>query len=117
MDHKLHLLVRLEFDLSAARIEVRGCLTADSVKALPPVAERSRSLNPRMELTLDLRKARHIDSAALAILGCTDPQRKTTTASLPGKGRLTVLLPEVRPLCRASKVLDGMQNEERVRAA
>ena len=57
-EHRLKIVVRIEADLEAASIEVRGVVTGASLRALYVVARRTTSLLHDKELTIDLSRAR-----------------------------------------------------------
>jgi hypothetical protein len=57
-EHRLKIVVRIEADLEAASIEVRGVVTGASLRALYVVARRTTSLLHGKELTIDLSRAR-----------------------------------------------------------
>lgn len=94
MEHKLHVLVRLDADLAAAVLQVSGCLTAESCQALPNIIQKAAALLHRDRITVDLTRARHIEREAVAFL-------RSGTGF--GKSELFVKCPDLLPQCPAPK--------------
>ncbi|HET7414398.1 MAG TPA: hypothetical protein VFI97_01725 [Arthrobacter sp.] len=100
MEHKLRVLVRFNIDLNCASIEVRGCLTRPGCAALLPVIRRARLLSGGMRVVINLRKARHIDEAALEHLRmlCAEEPRNPEEAA-------QIETPGTFPVCPVVRVL------------
>lgn len=69
-EHRLKIMVRIEADLEAASIEVRGVVTGASLRALYVVARRTTSLLHGKEVTIDLSRARVTDSVLEQLHEC-----------------------------------------------
>lgn len=69
---RLKVTVRIEENLQAARIEVRGVVTPENLRALYVVARRTSTLLPGREIILDLTRAR---AALEAITALHDPDQ------------------------------------------
>lgn len=69
---RLKVTVRIEANLQTARIEVRGSVTRDNLRALYVVARRTSAMLPGREIILDLTHAR---AAVEAILELHDPDQ------------------------------------------
>lgn len=57
MDHKLHVLLKLDLDGESARLEVRGDITMRNVVAVYSLLSRTTTLTPTPQLTVDLQHA------------------------------------------------------------
>jgi ABC-type transporter Mla MlaB component len=66
MDRKLQALVKLDVISDVVRIDVRGNLTQDSRPALVHVIRRIRRMGIKSHIRVDLFRAVHVESAALA---------------------------------------------------
>ena len=66
MDRKLQALVKLDVVSDVVRIDVRGNLTQDSRPALVHVIRRIRRMGIKSHISVDLFRAMHVESAALA---------------------------------------------------
>jgi len=77
-DHRLKIVVRIEADLEAARIEVRGVVTGANLRALYVVARRTISLLHGNALTIDLTRARVTESALEQLHECARLSRLLT---------------------------------------
>lgn len=66
MDRKLQALVKLDVVSDVVRIDVRGNLTQDSRPALVHVIHRIRRMGIKSHIRVDLFRALHVESAALA---------------------------------------------------
>ncbi|WP_247048080.1 hypothetical protein [Arthrobacter rhizosphaerae] len=71
-DSRLKVTVRIQENLQTARIEVRGSVTRENLRALYVVARRTSVMLPGREIILDLTHAR---AAVEAILELHDPDR------------------------------------------
>ncbi len=104
MDHKLRVHVRLDLMPTSAILEVAGCLTETSCKALLPIIRRAGVLRKGLLVTVDLTNARHIDPAALEFLQRASRSRDAGSPS-PGladfHGTLAIVAPPVLPGCPA----------------
>lgn len=69
---RLKVTVRIQENLQTARIEVRGSVTRDNLRALYVVARRTSAMLPGREIVLDLTHAR---AAIEAILELHDPDQ------------------------------------------
>lgn len=104
MEHKLRVLVRFNIDLHCASIEVRGCLTRPGCAALLPVIRRARLLSGGMRVVVNLRKARHIDEAALEhlrMLCAEEPPNPEEAAEIEAPGTF--------PVCPVVRVLNNSE--------
>ncbi|MEE2522499.1 hypothetical protein V1639_09025 [Pseudarthrobacter sp. J75] len=134
MDHKLRPIVRVDAYLRSATVELHGCLTVPATTALLRILGRGRSLNPRMDLGLDLRHARHIDEDCLKVLHVQDGPHPSfpdgaayqatrwsgartsgdiqeLDADVDDLGHVTVLMPPVWPVCPVEKALAGTRRK------
>ncbi|WP_458113135.1 hypothetical protein M1D88_03005 [Arthrobacter sp. R1-13] len=66
MDRKLQALVKLDVVSDVVRIDVQGNLTQDSRSALVHVIRRIRRMGIKSHIRVDLFRAMHVESAALA---------------------------------------------------
>ncbi|WP_309108078.1 hypothetical protein [Arthrobacter sp.] len=66
MDRKLQALVKLDVVSDVVRIDVRGNLTQDSRPGLVHVIRRIRRMGIKSHIRVDLFRATHVESAALA---------------------------------------------------
>lgn len=66
MDRKLQAFVKLDVVSDVVRIDVRGNLTQDSRPALVHVIRRIRRMGIKSHIRVDLFRALHVESAALA---------------------------------------------------
>jgi hypothetical protein len=66
MDRKLQALVKLDVVSDIVRIDVRGNLTQDSRPALVHIIRRIRRMGIKSHIRVDLFRALHVESAALA---------------------------------------------------
>jgi hypothetical protein len=66
MDRKLQALVKLDVVSDVVRIDVRGNLTQDSRPGLVHVIRRIRRMGIKSHIRVDLFRAMHVESAALA---------------------------------------------------
>lgn len=66
MDRKLQALVKLDVVSDVVRIDVRGNLTQDSRPALVHVIRKIRRMGIKSHIRVDLFRALHVESAALA---------------------------------------------------
>jgi hypothetical protein len=69
---RLKVTVRIEENLQTARIEVRGSVTRENLRALYVVARRTSAMLPGREIILDLTHAR---AAIEAIVELHDPDQ------------------------------------------
>ncbi|MDQ6753601.1 MAG: hypothetical protein M3017_09360 [Actinomycetota bacterium] len=104
MDHKLRVHVRLDMMPTSAVLEVAGCLTETSCKALLPIIRRAGVLRKGLLVTVDLTHARHIDPAALESLQRAS-RGQHGRSHYPGladfHGTLDIVAPPVLPGCPA----------------
>ena len=77
-EHRLKIVVRIEADLEAASLEVRGVVTGASLRALYVVARRTTSLLHGKELTIDLSRARVTDTVLEQLHECARLSRLAT---------------------------------------
>ncbi|MCZ2404621.1 hypothetical protein IV498_15900 [Paenarthrobacter sp. Z7-10] len=97
MDHKLHVLVRLDVDSTAAVLEVSGCLTESNCPALLPIIRRAAVLVEGLCVKVDLQQAKHIDLAGLRALQLLSTGRQPKAAG--GDVSFTITSPAVLPAC------------------
>ncbi|WP_461164295.1 hypothetical protein [Arthrobacter sp. R4-81] len=69
---RLKVTVRIDANLQTARIEVRGSVTRENLRALYVVARRTSAMLPGRDIILDLTHAR---AAVEAILELHDPDQ------------------------------------------
>jgi hypothetical protein len=77
-DHRLKIMVRIEADLEAAGLEVRGVVTGANLRALFVVARRTTALLHDKELTIDLSRARVTESVLEQLHECARLSRLAT---------------------------------------
>lgn len=121
MDHRLRPIVRVDGEMRTAVVELHGCLTVPATSALLRILAKARSLNQQLNLSLDLRHARHIEPDSLTALRLPG-QTATSAAATPGAGELNavlehvgpvkVLLPPVWPACPVDKAFAGSRVRE-----
>ncbi|MBG0740464.1 hypothetical protein IV500_13845 [Paeniglutamicibacter antarcticus] len=107
MDHKLRVIVRLDIEATSAVLEVNGCLTDKSCRALLPIIRRAGSLIQGLNVVVDLSLARHIDASALDILYHLNdgPDVDADLAPFGGSNpHVSVSAPAVLPECPAWQV-------------
>ncbi|WP_309072610.1 hypothetical protein [Arthrobacter sp.] len=112
MAHKLRPVLRVDVEMRSAVIELHGCLTVPATAALLKILARGRSLNRNLELSLDLRRALHIEPGSLANLQLPSLAADALpfhalTADLDPLGPVHVLLPPVWPTCPVERALAG----------
>ena len=106
MDHKLHVLVRIDMDCASAVIRIAGCLTDNSCTALFPLIRRLQGLSRGLTVTVDLSEAKHIDSRGVETLRLFSSGQPVDTATPDATftGALHITVPEDLPQCPASTV-------------
>jgi hypothetical protein len=70
LNHKLRVLVRVDFDPGRVTLEVTGCVTQANYPVLLHIMRRGRRLapDPDPEITVDLHSASHLDPEVLMYL-------------------------------------------------
>lgn len=100
--------------MRTAVVELHGCLTVPATDALLKLLARGRSLNRDLALSLDLRRALHIEPDSLANLNPASLAASSTpfhemTADLEPIGPFRVLLPPTWPTCPVERALSRFQ--------
>lgn len=108
MEHKLRILIRLDFDRSSAVLAVNGCLTPENYRALLPVIRRASALIEGLNVVVDLRTATHVDGTAAEALNdaiadeFAHHEVGLVTVQYPGVLPACGLLPEVHSVHQAA---------------
>ncbi|MDQ0735230.1 hypothetical protein [Arthrobacter agilis] len=98
--HKLGVTVRLDIELRAARMEVRGCLTEENCRALVAVVDRTLRVLQVPMVVIDASGAQHIEREgvdALNLSGILGPTAHPRHAERTGT--CSLIVPEVLPPC------------------
>ncbi|MFC3299496.1 hypothetical protein FJV46_14060 [Arthrobacter agilis] len=100
MRHTLSITVKLDLDFRWARIDVHGCLTQGSCRALVPIVDRCFRILQKPDVVIDLSGAQHIENEGvntlrgLGIVGPTShPVLRERT------GTCSLVIPDDLPEC------------------
>lgn len=100
MRHTLSITVKLDIDFRWAHIDVHGCLTRGSCRALIPIVDRSFRILQAPNVVIDLTGAAHIDREGLDTLqglGIVGPTAHPLLTERTGTCSLVV--PDDLPAC------------------
>jgi hypothetical protein len=108
MRHTLSITVKLDIDFRWARIDVRGCLTRGSCRALVPIVDRSFRILQEPNVIIDLTGATHIDREGvdtLQNLGIVGPTAHPLLTERTGT--CSLIVPDDLPECPSLRARPG----------
>jgi hypothetical protein len=109
---KLKVMVRIDSNLETARIEVRGIVTPENLRALYVVARRTSAMLPGREIVLDLTKAR----AAVEAIALLHDQEQLSRLTTDGTSNKPCRLRVMDPVATHSRI-ESTHHAERVHGA